>query len=290
MRHTRTVNAMEYVISDKNREMPETVKKKAKILEAGFREIKKEAKERELENKTISAITAMDNGKDLTACVYKGEPFLGVRDRGTGQITLEMREINLEKIRTEELENFVNGLKASQVNLEKTREPDTHSKELAHEWEPLYPTMDKIITYQKEVERLPETKQRILHKSGLYEQKIDDMISAGEKEMHPLVEQALEEYYGVDINKPGKINIEGPMSTLEEDTMEKTYHRDFGQEGFVDEDWHVEEHVKPVQPEPLQEKFERAMEEAKEINVSKDKTEIEINTEKITEEIELSKN
>lgn len=281
MRRTRTVNTMEYVISDKNREMPETVKKKVKVLEASFHEIKKEAKERGLENKTISAIIDMDNGKDLTACVYKGEPFLGVRDRETKQITLEMKEINLEKIRTEKLESLVDELKASQVNLEKTRKLDMRSKELTHVWEPLYPTMDKIIAYEKEVERLPETKQRILQKSGLYEQKIDDMISAGEKKMHPLVEQALEEYYGVDINKPGKINIEGPMSTLEEDTMEKTYHKDFGPEGFVDE-----ECVEPIQSIPLQERFERAKEEAKGINVSKEKTSIEIKT----EEIELSKN
>ena len=289
MRNTRTVNTMEYVISDKDREMPEPVKERAKVIEAGFREIKKETKEHDYEDKTVSAITALDKGKDLTACVYKGEPFLGVRDRETRQITLERKEINLEKIRTEELERLVHELKASQVHLEETGELDARSKELAPEWEPLHPTMDKIVEYEKEVERLPESKQHILQKSGLYEQKIDDMISAGEKEMHPLTEQALEEYYGVDIGKSGKRNIEGPMSTLEQDIMEKTYHKDFESEGFVDEEWHVEEHVEPIQSVPLRERFERAKEEAREINASKGTESREKSIEINTEEFELKK-
>lgn len=274
-------------INDKRRK--EQLQEKAKVLEAGFYEIKKEAKEFDFSNKTVSAITGLDNEKNLAACIYKGEPFLGIQDKKTHRITLERREKSLEKISVADLDGLIRELKVAQINLKETGEIGERSKELTPSWEPLYPVMDKIIAYEKKIERLPETKRNILQKSGLYDQKINDIVSAGEKEMDPLTEQAWEEFYGVDINKSGKRNIEGPMSTLEQDIMEKTYHKDFDTEGFVDEDWHIEKHIEPVKTEPLRERLERAKEEALHINSSKKKPVPVVQKKEKTDELELTK-
>lgn len=216
-------------------------------------------------NEIVGASINLTRDIELTACIYKQRLFLATIDKRTREISFNERTAALAKNNVVGVERLMQRMENA-VNHHKTGAKLLGDLQIEKSWEPLIPTMDRIIEYEKELEKFPESRQQIMRNSKLYDQRIEEIISSGEKQMHPLIEQAWEEITGKDVGHVGKRNIDGPMSTLEEDRLEKHYHKDIGRDGFVDEKFAVSEEL-TFGAADIKERFAEVKEAARELSV-----------------------
>lgn len=247
---------------DKNTQSHEQYAEKKQILEKGLSDIQRKAPD--FGDKMISVNALYSKEHNLTACYYKNRVFIGFQNTKTKEISFRDKTNTLAACHDRDLSRLLVRLENGIENYNNYGKTNEMSKDVNKSWEKVRPTLDRLVSYEKELEQMPESRQQIIKNSGLYEQEIGKIIDTDQKEMNPLIEQAWEEILGIDIGAIGKRNIEAPMSTLEEDLMEKTYNRDFGSEGYVDEPWHEREHIEPVTAKPLTERIAEAKKESME--------------------------
>lgn len=261
MEKTRS-NYVLFSFDEKKQSHQEYIERKRR-LETILGNAEKEVQAAGLENQMVSARIELDHEKQLLVCLYKNHSFAAIMDNKSKDVyfndndnrLVNMRKSNFDKLELR-LENAIN-------YMIKTGTPNLVNQDVNRTWESAVPTLDKIIEFEKSLEQMPESKRNSFRQGKIYDQQIDEIIAtSGTKELHPLEEQAWEDYYGIDVGHVGMRNIERPMSSLEEDIMEKNYHRDFGADGFVDEPWHQREHVEPVQSDSFAARLETAKQEA----------------------------
>ena len=224
------------------------------MLDKAERKVKMEG----LGDQMISARIEMDNETHLLVCIYKNRSFAAVMDSKSKEIHFnedENRLVNTKLVYFDKLElrleNAVN-------YMVRNGEPSAVNADVNRLWEPVVAVLEKIIDFETSLEKMPDFRRQLFQNGTAYEQRTDEIIHSSEnKHLHPLVEQAWEDYLGMDIGATGMRNMDRSMSYLEEDLMEKSYHRDFGGTGYVDDSWHQREHV-----EPLQQRFEKARNDA----------------------------
>lgn len=203
-------------------------------LERFCRLIAKEYRDRQLNGRTIAVSAVYSKNKHITACIYNGKLFIGFQDKKTGEISFDDDSGDFVKMAEQVLEQLELRMMNAFSAAEKER-PFLMSQELEIFWEPLYPLMEQLISYEEEFKKFPKVKQVVLENSGIKDKQINDIIRHAQRELHPLIEEALEEMYGMDIGHTGKIDPYSIMSTLEEDTLEKHYDCDIGNDGRQDD-------------------------------------------------------
>lgn len=229
-------------------------------LERFCRIIMKAYKERHLSGKNLSVSAVYSKNKNITACIYNGKLFIGFQDKKTGEISFDDDSGDFVKMAETVLEQLeirmMNAMDAAEKN-----KPFLMSKELEPFWEPLHPLMEKLIDYEKEFNAFPRVKQIVLENSGIKDKQINDLIEKMQPTLHPLIEEQLEEMYGMDVGRLGKMDPLSAMSDIEEDQAEKHYYKDVGDTGYID---------KNVCSTPLFERFADASREAKEYQAAKE--------------------
>mgnify|MGYP000015630812 FL=1 len=248
---------------DKNTQSHEQYAEKKQILEKGLSDIQRKAPD--FGDKMISVNALYCKEHNLTACYYKNRVFIGFQNTKTKEISFRDKTNTLAACRDRDLSKLLVRLENGIENYSNYGKTNEMSRDVNRSWEKVHPTLDRLVGYENELEQMPESRQQIIKNSGLYEQEIGKIIDADQKELNPLIEQAWEEILGMDIGASGKRNTEAPMSTHEEDLLEKTYHRDLGSEGYVDEPWHEREHIEPVKARPLTERIAEAKKESMEL-------------------------
>lgn len=231
---------------------------KKRLLEQSCKNMVKQLKGSHIKEKMIAVNARYSEEKYLTACIYKGTLFVGFQDKETKQISLDDRSNAFVTMPNDSPSSLEFRIENAIADAEKNRE-NQMSKHLTPSWEKLAPMLDKIIEFENELKKLPESKRGIMERSGVKEQKINDIISREEKTLHPIIEDEMEKMTGMDIGAIGKRDEYSNMSYLEQDIAEKRHHKDMGEKGFVDADWHDKTHLLP-----LEERFEFAKREAKE--------------------------
>ena len=200
-------------------------------LEQFCRMIMKEYKDRNLSGKNLSVSAVYSKNKNITACIYNGKLFIGFQDKETGEISFDDDSGDFVKMSEQVLEQLeIRMLNA--MNAAEKDKPFLMSQELEPFWKPLHPLMEKLIDYEKEFNAFPRVKQIVLENSGIRDKQINDIIDKMQKELHPIIEEQLEEMYGVDIGHVGKRDPLSAMSDLEEKYAEEYYHADVGDIGY----------------------------------------------------------
>lgn len=261
MEKTRS-NYVLFSFNERTQSHQEYIERKRR-LETILETAGKKASAAGLEDHMLSARIEMDSQKQLLVCLYKKHSFAAVMDNKKQEIHfhdndnrfVNMKMVNFDRLELR-LENAINYM----IN---TGTQSLVNKDVNRTWEPAVPTLEKLIAYENALEKLPEANRKAFQQGKAYDQRINEIIYSQEsKEMHPLEEQAWEDYLGIDIGHAGMRNMDRPMSSLEEDIMEKNYHKDFGNDGFVDEPWNQREHVEPIQNSSLKERLDEAKQEA----------------------------
>jgi len=222
--------------------------KKAR-LEHFCRLIVKLYKDRLIKGKNIAVSASYSKKHNIAACIYKGQLFVGFQDKETGEISFDDESGEFVKMAEQTLEQLelrmINAFDAAEKN-----RPFLMSDQLEEYWKQLYPLMDKLLEYEQNFKDFPIVKQKVLENSGIKDVQINDLIRKMEKELHPLIEEALEEMYGIDIGKLGKEDRFSNMTQLEEYQEELHYQTDIGSSGYINS----------VCSTPLFERFEKAKE------------------------------
>lgn len=261
MEKTRS-NYVLFSFNERTQSHQEYIERKRR-LETILETAGKKASAAGLEDHMLSARIEMDSQKQLLVCLYKKHSFAAVMDNKKQEIHfhdndnrfVNMKMVNFDRLELR-LENAINYM----IN---TGTQSLVNKDVNRTWEPAVPILEKLIAYENALEKLPEANRKAFQQGKAYDQRINEIIYSQEsKEMHPLEEQAWEDYLGIDIGHAGMRNMDRPMSSLEEDIMEKNYHKDFGNDGFVDEPWNQREHVEPIQNSSLKERLDEAKQEA----------------------------
>jgi len=190
----QTIRRVAYALAsfDNKNQFHETYTEKKAGLEACCKKIEGQIKKAKLQGKTLAVTALYSDEKNITACIYKGRLFVGFQDRKTKEISLNDKTNSFVFMPASTPEKLETRMLNTIASFENNRE-NQMSAQLTPEWEKLAPMLDKIIDYEKEFEKLPEQRQRILEKSGVKEQAIDEIIHREEKQLHPLIEKALED-------------------------------------------------------------------------------------------------
>ena len=238
---------------DGNTQRHEAYIERKRRLETMLDKAVRKAKMEDLGDQMIAARIEMDQETHLLVCIYKNRSFAAVMDSGSKEINFNENENRLVNTKMAYFDKLELRLENAVNYMVRNGEPSPVNADVNRLWEPAVPVLEKIIDFETSLEKMPDSRRQLFQNGTVYEQRIDEIIHSYENTLHPLVEQAWEDYLGVDIGASGMRNMDRSMSHLEEDILEKTFHRDFGGTGFVDDPWHQKEHV-----EPLQQRFEQA--------------------------------
>lgn len=123
------------------------------------------------------AVNALYSGeKNISLCCYKNTLFIGFQDKETKQISLNDRSnafVTMSNDAPYKLqERMINAL----ADAEKGR-PNVMSQQLKGMWEPLLPTLDKIIEFEKEFSKLPAYAKESLERRGAKEARVEKILS-----------------------------------------------------------------------------------------------------------------
>lgn len=238
---------------DEKTQRHEAYVERKRRLETMLDKAERKAKMEGLGDQMISARIEMDHETHLLVCIYKNRSFAAVMDSGSKEINFNENENRLVNTKMAYFDKLELRLENAVNYMVRNGEPSPVNADVNRLWEPAVPVLEKIIDFETSLEKMPDSRRQLFQNGTVYEQRIDEIIQSYENTLHPLVEQAWEDYLGMDIGASGMRNMDRSMSHLEEDILEKSFHRDFGGTGFADDPWHQKEHV-----EPLQQRFEHA--------------------------------
>lgn len=145
-----------------------------RLLEKGLSEIQKEVREKGLTNEMFTSAIRLDNGEYLTACCYKGKTFAGIFYQKKNNVSFEDKENHLAKMASSQINSMLsrmeNGIRYFSKQHEHLRLFDCNP------WEQKMPVMDKIVEYENKIDSLSERQKEIIHNSGEYDRKINEII------------------------------------------------------------------------------------------------------------------
>lgn len=145
-----------------------------RLLEKGLSEIQKEVREKGLTNEMFTSAIRLDEKKYLTACCYKDRTFVGISEKGKNNISFDDKKNHLADMTSRQIKDMLSRMRNDVSLFEKYHQHNMFFS--VNPWKQKIPVMNKIIEYENELNNLSEKQKEIIHNSGEYDRKINEII------------------------------------------------------------------------------------------------------------------